>query len=216
MSGIVLDLQQEALSSSSDILSLLRKAYLIARKLNLKDFEAWVNSELNGYEVARDVPIPSYRHLHGAVEALNPMRGWIPVVLNKTESTLNTHDARESISSLLDVYNKSGKDYAVVEFSDSMNAYLYKHGSAPFPTKYRLKISTNQLFNIIESVRTSILEWSITLEENGIIGEGLQFSESEKEIATTNPVVNNYVTNIFGNANNSQFQQGTTNSEQAQ
>ena len=137
-------------------------------------------------------------------------------MFNKTESALHTHDARESISSLLDVYNKSGKDYAVVEFSDSMNAYLYKHGSAPFPTKYRLKISTNQLFNIMESVRTSILEWSITLEENGIVGEGVQFSESEKKIATTNPIINNYVTNIFGNASNSQFQQGTTNSEQTQ
>lgn len=216
MNGIVLDLQQEALSGDGDILSLLRKAYLIARKLNLKDFEVWVNSELNGYEIARDVPIPAYRHLHGTVEALNPMRGWIPVMFNKTESAFHTHDARESISNLLDVYNKSAQDYAVVEFSDSMNAYLNKHGSAPFPTKYRLKISTNQLFNIMESVRTSILEWSITLEENGIVGEGVQFSESEKKIATTNPVINNYVTNIFGNVSNSQFQQGTTNSGQTQ
>ena len=214
MGGIVLELQREALSSSGDILSLLRKAYLIARKLNLKDFEEWVNSELNGYGMSQDVP--SYRHLQGTVEALNPMRGWIPVIFNNAESVFSTHDAHESISNLLDVYNKLGKNYAIVEFSDSINSYLNKHGSVPFQTKYRLKISPNQLFNIIESVRTSILEWSITLEENGIIGESLQFSESEKEIATTNPVINNYVTNIFGNTSNSQFQQGTTNSGQTQ
>ena len=36
MSGIVIELQRDALSSDSDIISLLRKAYLIARKLDLK------------------------------------------------------------------------------------------------------------------------------------------------------------------------------------
>lgn len=49
MEGIVLELQREALSSNGDILSLLRKAYIIARKLDLKDFEKWVSCELNGY-----------------------------------------------------------------------------------------------------------------------------------------------------------------------
>ena len=46
MSGIVIELQRDALSSDSDIISLLRKAYLIARKLDLKDFESWTSYEL--------------------------------------------------------------------------------------------------------------------------------------------------------------------------
>lgn len=40
MKGIVIQLQEEALSNESDILSLLRKAYLIARKLKLQEFQA--------------------------------------------------------------------------------------------------------------------------------------------------------------------------------
>lgn len=52
MKGIVIQLQEEALSNESDILSLLRKAYLIARKLKLQEFQAWISSEQNGYDCA--------------------------------------------------------------------------------------------------------------------------------------------------------------------
>ena len=37
MSGIVLELQREALSKDANIESLLRKAYVIAKKLKLKE-----------------------------------------------------------------------------------------------------------------------------------------------------------------------------------
>lgn len=50
MSKIVIELQQEALKSDFDILNLLRKAYLVARKLKLNEFEKWIDSELNGYK----------------------------------------------------------------------------------------------------------------------------------------------------------------------
>lgn len=88
--------------------------------------------------------------------------------------------------------------------------------TAPFQTKYALFIAVNQIFNIEESVRTAILEWAIVLEENGIIGEGMQFSKEEKEVAATTPIINNYTTNIFGDVSNSQMQQGTENSTQTQ
>ena len=74
----------------------------------------------------------------------------------------------------------------------------------------------NQIFNIMENVRTALLEWSIVLEENGIVGEGMQFSKEEKEIAAATPIINNYTTNFFGDVSNSQVQQGTDNSTQAQ
>lgn len=70
MSKIVLELQQEAISKESDILNLLRKAYLVARKLKLNEFENWINNELNGYE-AMD-KLPDYRKVRGEVKAWNP------------------------------------------------------------------------------------------------------------------------------------------------
>ena len=50
MAKIVIELQHEALKSNFDIMNLLRKAYLVARKLKLQEFEDWINNELNGYK----------------------------------------------------------------------------------------------------------------------------------------------------------------------
>lgn len=211
MDGIVLELQSEALKQDGDILSLLRKAYLIARKLQLKDFGQWVNKELNGYGVNDEVP--AYRHLSGEVKAWNPYRGWIPVVFNQ-DLGLDIHESRDSIATLVDVYRNSDGHRATVNFPAGVNATLNRF--APFATKYALFISVNQIFNVEESVRTAILEWSIALEENGIIGEGMRFSREEKEIAATTPTINNYTTNFFADVSNSQVQQGTENSTQTQ
>ena len=48
--GIVIELQREALDENISIESLMRKAYQVAKKLGLKEFEKWINQEQNGYE----------------------------------------------------------------------------------------------------------------------------------------------------------------------
>ena len=75
--GIVLQLQAEALDENVDIETLLRKAYLVARKLQLRDFENWISLEQNGY---KETP-PDYRIIGGELQAWNPYQGWIPVVI---------------------------------------------------------------------------------------------------------------------------------------
>ena len=52
MSSIVIDLQDEILSSDCDIVQILRRAHVIAVKLGLKEFDQWISYELNGYPVA--------------------------------------------------------------------------------------------------------------------------------------------------------------------
>ena len=49
MSSIVIDLQDEILSSNCDIVQILRRAHVIAVKLGLKEFDQWISYELNGY-----------------------------------------------------------------------------------------------------------------------------------------------------------------------
>lgn len=49
MNGIVLELQKEAMDKKVDIESLLRKSYVIARKLKLPDFQEWIQCEQEGY-----------------------------------------------------------------------------------------------------------------------------------------------------------------------
>ena len=49
MNSIVLELQRELLNKNCDILQMLRRAHVIAFKLNLSDFDVWIQNELNGY-----------------------------------------------------------------------------------------------------------------------------------------------------------------------
>lgn len=210
MSKIVIELQQEALKSDFDIMSLLRKAYLVAKKLKLQEFEEWINNELNGY--GDKEKIPEYRLLRGEIKAWNPYHGWIPVILTNENENITTHMAADSIANLLNVYENSTKKSAILQFGAGLNNLLSQ--SVNFNTKFALEIGTNQIYNIIERVRNIILDWSITLEENGILGDGLQFNEVEKDIATTTPTINNYINNFFGPVSETQIQQDTKKSRQ--
>lgn len=212
MSKIVLELQQEAISKESDILNLLRKAYLVARKLKLNEFENWINNELNGYE-AMD-KLPDYRKVRGEVKAWNPYQGWIPVILENDEmdKAISEYLVPDSIPNIKNIYDNSSNGRAVLQFGASMNQFLAK--SCDFTTKYALMIGVNQIYNIMEKVRNIVLDWSITLEDSGILGDGLQFTDKEKEIANTTATINNYTNNFYGDIKDTQIQQDTKDSIQ--
>lgn len=209
--SIVLELQQQAIESNSDVLSLLRKALLIARKLGLKDFETWINNELNGYPNAEN--IPEYRKVMCELKGFNPMRGWIPtnIPIEEIENMFSTTPLADSIPSLL----------ALVENNDpyltkTLNGQLTIALSSlfKFSTEYRLFISFNSIKNVVEQVKNGILDWALTLEENQVLGEGLSFTTEEKRIAQENPNITNYICNFYGNVTDLQFQQGTSKSSQ--
>ena len=212
MGKIVLDLQQESLSKDSDVLNLLRKAYVVARKLKLTEFEEWVNNELNGYQEADK--IPDYRKVRGEVKAWNPYHGWIPMIIqdNEIANQLSGHSASDSIPNLKNVYDSLNGNHATLQFDAGMNNLL--SNSRGFNTKYALLISAIQIYNIMERVRNIVLDWSITLEENGILGEGLQFTEKEKDIAVSSSTIYNYTNNFYGDVQETQIQQDTSESTQ--
>ena len=212
MGKIVLDLQLEALSIVSDVLNLLRKAYVVARKLKLDEFEEWVNSELNGYKDGNK--IPEYRKVKGEVKGWNPYHGWIPMIMKDTEieNRISEHLVSDSIPNLKNVYDSANGSNATLQFNAGMNNLLSK--LSDFNTKYALMISANQIYNIMERVRNIVLDWSITLEENDILGEGLQFTKREKDIAVSSSTINNYTNNFYGDVRETQIQQDTSESTQ--
>ena len=212
MGKIVLDLQLEALSKDSDVLNLLRKAYVVARKLKLDEFEEWVNSELNGYKDGNK--IPEYRKVKGEVKGWNPYHGWIPMIMKdtETENMISEQLVSDSIPNLKNVYDSANGSNATLQFNAGMNNLLSK--LSDFNTKYALMISANQIYNIMERVRTIVLDWSITLEENDILGEGLQFTKREKDIAVSSSTINNYTNNFYGDVRETQIQQDTSQSTQ--
>ena len=203
MEGIVLELEREALDENVSIEVLLRKAYLVARKLKLTDFEEWINNEQNGYEGE----VPEYRMIGGEYKALNPYRGWIPVVLTaNVAKVIAKVPLHNSISSLCDVYNTSEGSISFTvgaEITEFLN-----NSSDGFDTKFSFHSSRSEVYRIISTVRNKILDWALLLEENEIFGEGMTFTEKEKEIASTTKVINNYTNNFYGNASEVDISQG--------
>ncbi|MGN0169751.1 MAG: hypothetical protein ACI39H_03200 [Lachnospiraceae bacterium] len=203
MEGIVLELEREALDENVGIEALLRKAYLVARKLKLTDFEKWINNEQNGYEGE----VPEYRMIGGEYKALNPYRGWIPVVLPaNVAKVIAKVPLHNSISSLCDVYNTSEGSISFTVGAE-ITEFLNK-SSDGFDTKFSFYSSRSEIYRIISTVRNKILDWALLLEENEIFGEGMTFTEKEKEIASTTKVINNYTNNFYGNASEVDISQG--------
>src|ERR1700733_2221384 len=87
MASIVVELQRDSLNPTTAASDLLRKALLIAAKLDLHDFNTWIENELGGYEDQR--ALPAYRILTGQVMAQDRWGRWIPVLF-PSSSTLET------------------------------------------------------------------------------------------------------------------------------
>lgn len=101
MSYLVLDLQEDCLDNNANTINLLRKALVVSKKLNLNEFEKWINNEIRGYNSA-EVDIPEYRMIYGELRAFNPVRGWIPTIFNSSEmqSLITRRKIPDSVSSL--------------------------------------------------------------------------------------------------------------------
>jgi hypothetical protein len=56
VASIILELQKDALDEGVDIVTLLRKVFLVSTKLNLVELKTWTNNELNGYQDNDAVP----------------------------------------------------------------------------------------------------------------------------------------------------------------
>ncbi|HCO8354659.1 TPA: abortive phage resistance protein [Escherichia coli] len=194
----VLELQALACDPDSDILSVLMKAKMIAVKLGLSDLTEWIQLELNGYPSFDTVP--EYRKGQSQLKAYSPQhQSWVPLVVNFNDAELNamvsTFHITESISSVKKMNNKGETPF--LPLPDWMADTLYE--GIGQKTEIVWVISPGILEHVITTVRNKILDWSLDLESKGILGEGLQFSLREKEVA---PMTVHNVTNIHGNVNN--------------
>lgn len=192
MTSIVLDLQKEILSPNCDIVNVLRKAHLIAVKLKLSDFDQWIQYELNGYTDKESCP--EYRKVRGTLKYFNQYYGWYPIIIpnNEIEKIICERKMTNSISEIVSLSDSSENDL-IAELSGEESAFLDKNCNMLIPQRYALHISSTAVKDIEEKVKNTILEWTLKLEEEGIIGENMMFSDKEKDCATNIPqTVNNY------------------------
>lgn len=184
--SIILELQEAATDKRNDISDLLRKCLLVATKLKLDEFKQWINWELQGYdETSEDVP--KYRMLRGEIRVFNPYHGLQPLYMPpEMERQICNIKYRAPIGNAVSVVehqrNRSdSKSSPLFPLPSELKQYLLQHMELPLePIR---TVSETQLDMLIDAVRSTILEWSLKLEEAGIMGEGMTFSKEEKQIA---------------------------------
>ncbi|MBL7557718.1 MAG: hypothetical protein JNM24_17950 [Bdellovibrionaceae bacterium] len=214
MGSLVLDLQKEALSKDVSLADLLRKAFVVSRKLKVTEFEIWIKRELDGYgEVPAD-QYPEYRKVHGVPKVWHPYHGWKEINFESAEQAeaLSTFPVRQSIAEIEHMLvgtNSQGAFQA--PYPGELAAQLMK--AIKIQLQPSLHIQPSSLSNILDSVRNVVLHWALKLEEDGVLGEDTSFTK--QEIASAQQ--NHYTINNFnGNVSNTQIQQGTINSSQKQ
>jgi hypothetical protein len=188
MTSLVLELQKEALESTASTLRLLRKALAVSKKLNLQEFEKWVELELNGYN--SDDDIPEYRSVYGQLRGWNPYHGWQPIIANCQEMVEFFEDLcnpliQQPISELTSLIQNPKASLQILLSPQHEAIFANLYGA-----KVRVSISSSAIRKILEAVQDIILKWSLQLEADGILGEGMSFSPEEKSIASKQSYIN--------------------------
>lgn len=181
--SIVQQLQEEALNPEISVSDLLRKAKVVTVKLDLKDFLDWTEKELNGYKVKSQEELPSYRIVSGETKAWNPFRGWMPILFEdqETANLLSRRGVGQPIGELDDIVKSKAEGHLFIDFNaGAKNAIIKAIG---FGTDVKFITGRNAVVGILDAVRNLILDWSLRLEKEGILGEGLSFSQEEREKA---------------------------------
>ncbi len=215
MASIVLELQSELVGSEIRLSSSLRKGLLIATKLGLSELEKWLISELEGYNLTNE--LPEYRKLQGVLYYNNPYIGTRPVGIpdNDLEKTITKKPMAYPISELEKILESQGKDNnanLTSTFPGGMQVKMQKMCGFSADYRFILHLEYYQIEGIVEAVRNTLLKWTLQLEEDGILGDGIVFSTKEKEAAKASIYNTTYVFNAP--IQNSQIQSHTQKSTQ--
>lgn len=178
--SIVLQLQGLASDPNSDIEELLNKSLLVARKLKIKKFRKWCEQELEGYE--KD-DVPDYRIIKGQLKAFNPYRGLIAFMIpDEMDQVVTSIPVKISIGEVNNLLKQKGDTFQY-QLNNKIKQALMNMQEGFVQFEPRVSFYRSQLMTIFTRVRSIILNWSLQLEEDGILGHGLKFSDKEKEKA---------------------------------
>lgn len=184
---IVIELQRLASDGTCPVDQLLRKALLVATKLEIQDFRAWITQEMNGYPDGSQ--IPAYRKAQAEFHVFNNVQGrLIPYYLpDEIEADLRDISITQPLASLVELVSKPSATFQLQLAPAIRNLLLM--GQGDFPMEPVMQISRIYVSKAIDAVRNTILEWSLRLEQQGILGEGMKFSPEEKAIAMTSQYI---------------------------
>lgn len=182
--GLILEIQQDAISKNRDVSSLLRKTKVAAVKLKQHDAISWINSELDGYDCSYD-ELPNYRKAHGILKAKNPYHGLVPYFIenDETEELLTRTPFFEGVGTLEKLLAGQDKG-SILHYSLSSAARNLLIKSMDIAMEPILLVSYSQIETILNKVTSLVLDWALELEANGILGDGMTFSTDDEKRAS--------------------------------
>lgn len=192
INNLLINLQQELLDSKCDIVCALRKAHIIAVKLNLTEFDAWIMSELNGYGYENRMNAPSYRAVKGKLEALEPYTGWRSVQFKDSEMEKMVCENRlwQPVGELQELYTGNSDGIIRCYLSGEQANILSSMVHAQTQLEFAVCLSPHLLKSIIEIVKNNLLDWIIELEKETSfeVNATLDSEETKTEKITTQQV----------------------------
>lgn len=208
MTGLVHELQSDALNEEGvSILSLLRKARVVSIKLGVTTIDQWLEHELSGYPTRNS--IPEYRHIVGSPVCRNPYTGWMPLEVRgaQAQKMLSERHLHQPMGELCQFADKDAGQSILFMYPAKIAEQIMNGIDGRFEPA--LEVGVTVIHGIIATVRNKILDFALELERQGILGEGMTFTPTEKTAASNI----SYSINIE-NMSGSQLQQGTTASTQ--
>jgi len=193
--SLILQIQEAALDSHSSVTDALRRAKVACAKLRLSEFGDWIDLELEGYMDKPAESLPEYRKLHGIPKVFNPYQGWQAIMFQSSEALQNVSFAPVGMS-ISAIENSLRDTKAEGEFHFPCAPELQQRLMKSLnwgPSDIQIVLSTPQVQNIIDSVRNILLTWTIEMERQGVLGQGLVFNHEErkKSVIATAQTVNN-------------------------
>ncbi|MHB8898387.1 MAG: AbiTii domain-containing protein [Thermoguttaceae bacterium] len=205
--SLVIELQQLASEKRNDISDVLRKAMMVATKLDLPDFRQWIECELDGYP--DDTPVPKYRIVQGTVYGRDTLTNrLVPYAFPpKMASTLQNVNCREPIAIFAALQGKHTGIMQKPLAAEVVNVLLQDQDEFEhFQPERHIPNTTPD--RIIDAVRSALLQWALRLEKEGILGEGMTFSSVEKNKAMSSQQIRiDKFQGILGDVSNSWVQQ---------
>lgn len=200
MSKIVIELQQDCLNDQVPCSSLLRKAYAIAVKLGMQDVAEFCKLEMNGYKEVDRSRVPNFRQVIVNTEAYDAcFCRWVPVSF-PANSEFSKRYVVESIAEIEKI-DQSKCDTLEYRLTADAQKIVYKVTNMDEQMNVHQILSASQITSIPQKVRNSLLEWSLKLEQEGVLGENLEFTSEERQKVMHSPSVYNITIN--GNVTNS-------------
>lgn len=167
---------------------LLRRAKVLATKLNQPEIIKWIDGELNGY--GNEEKVPEYRKVRGQVKFWNPYNGWCPVLFHdtKSENNISSRNTGQSVGELEDLMRHASGSFQI-PYPDEVASKILE--GAPLLSKVSLFISSASIVGILEAVRNQLLNWALELKRKGIGSDEIEFSEEDQgKAAQAQSVVN--------------------------